>query len=372
MLLASCCCPTSCDIHADEFDRASVGGNWSVSSGTWATDSSLYLKCTADGLIVCNTAHPGGLTEQWLDFIFKGDTAGDIARGVVAYQDDNNYLWAEVEIGSASVLRLWQRSAGVNTQLGDDRNCTADAAMWHRLRVCYDGTNLEAHFFRNTGNSSESAALETVSTTGTKTGLAASSLTTKILFDTFQYEKLQSATNTDCKECSGECYACIGGFAPAQLKLVVVSLVGLKCTTGSCQSRFDGTYYPEYRGRLAVTDLLFTGPFVNTACVYLTPWIKLRPDLGPCTDGLITTHVRAKSYIYSDGVGNFYLQGGLEWKTNLGVNPIQYFRWLNQYSSPINCLGLDSVLLGDFYKELFSLSGPCTYGAYTTLHLSTV
>ena len=116
----------------------------------------------------------------------RGDTDGDILRVVVAYQDANNYLYAEFEIGAlGGTLRLFQVLGGSATQLGDDKLVTfLQEGELHDVMVCYDGAVLKATINEDLVYGSYA---QPVTATGTRVGAATGIIDTLATFQDFEW-----------------------------------------------------------------------------------------------------------------------------------------------------------------------------------------
>lgn len=195
--LCPVCESTPCLIFLDKFDRepcyAYVSGalcGWETISGDWEAASDGYLTVSdSDAMLVGKVVNPDGpdmVTEVRL--LGKED---DQIRGVVCYQDADNYLAAEVEIGECGNFRLIQVSAGVETVLGAVALFDAIADNWFTLRICYTppgygtpgllGANLTDDFER-------AATIEAnvdVSA-GDRAGVATGTITSAVRFDDFK------------------------------------------------------------------------------------------------------------------------------------------------------------------------------------------
>jgi hypothetical protein len=144
-----CYCERDCLIGEDDFERASIGGDWAVQSGTWSIIEEYggYLTTQdANAYIRYETEHPDAVAEHVVLTILSKEsdyvTPGDKARIVLC-----DTLYAELELGlhSSSVT-----SYGCMTlRLYNDTTLLAEAAQ---IRVeSTDGIALWAGYSETTG-----------------------------------------------------------------------------------------------------------------------------------------------------------------------------------------------------------------------------
>jgi hypothetical protein len=203
---------TSCEISADSFDRPNstdLGCLWEemVLGGAWAISANSLIDTTPDDLVRHTVGHPDGESNLWARVLAKGWDVGDVMRLVIAYADVDNYCWVELECGTAcGVLRLWQRLLGVNTQLGTDTPVDGvTIEQWTTLEACYRSAT--ASYDGRLFGKVTTAAGSTVSTAaecdavGTMAGLGTGAITSHVLFDDFELEKLHSEANPECRTC---------------------------------------------------------------------------------------------------------------------------------------------------------------------------
>lgn len=245
-----CCCENvACDIFADNFDRADgpVGADWTTVSGTWAIDTN-RLKCTASGLLLCNTVHPDSEVKQWAAFTCTPITNQDKARVILDYVDSNNYHYVELEMGTtAPAIRFYVVTAGAPFQIGSDVTVAAPLGASYSLVGCHDGVRIAARF-----NGTWYCQVSTAHG-GYKTGVGASVAGAQFTFDNFDYNKLQSSTEPTCPGmgCPGDCSVCTGGTAPANIQVVLSGITN--AGLGGCTdcSNLDGTYLLTYAGEVS-------------------------------------------------------------------------------------------------------------------------
>lgn len=224
-------CPTckrgveSCEISADNFNRATssdLGCLWDqkVASSSWNIQDETLWTLTPYDLVEHLVGHPDGEANLWARVLVQGSDPGDILRLMIAYEDTANYLWVELEISdTCGTLRLFQREAGVVTQLGlsvpvDD----AFPEVWHTLEACYQEPTASADgrlfgkVITDSGVTVRHSA-EAIAT-GTKAGLGTGNLYSHVMFDDFELEKLFTANDVICRVCEDpdECLIYLDNF----------------------------------------------------------------------------------------------------------------------------------------------------------------
>lgn len=230
----NCCC--GCVFATYNFDGVGevVADNFTVSSGTWAINSSggtYAMRCTAAGLVYSNSAHiensPSGKAVFWID----GSSAavGDEVRCLFGYVDTDNYLFAQfIKIASATIwqweMRLFERAGGAESEIGDGRLMYVHeltprgAASPNGIVCCWTGSEASVWTERGyglTGGAFESARYDShqaasTASSGTKIGMEVKTLTGSyieaecILWAHNAITRSScSCAETSCSECSG-------------------------------------------------------------------------------------------------------------------------------------------------------------------------
>lgn len=258
----SCCgCGTSCYFATDDFDRASIGSDWTVVSGTWAISSNQLAESAGGGVIVWATNADSH--KMVAEANFSGISAGESARVIVAYTDADNYLYGQIAgVGSNYEVSLYKRSGGVETLLAGPSSYTSIAPV---LRVCYDGSTLRLR-------SDQFVALQALSVTsftGTKAGLGTGG-SSAVGFDNFKgaYQYSYQAGCLGCWWCSN----CKDNQAARKYSITCGTVnEGAYCSnpgSPTCSGRnvcsdYSGTYILDGGG---------AGSCVFTSNYYLDEW----------------------------------------------------------------------------------------------------
>lgn len=217
------------DPRVGAFDADTFNCLWTVETGTWATgtlsssnaDSVLasaeVIEAGANAMLLNETGHPGITSEGYLDLTSSAKVRivtfsfGDIVRVLIGVEDDENYLYGEIEYSaddeSTGFLRVGKVVAGTETELGETEltiaqgqpNNNDDALdglgnVYQRgseLTVCYDGYELSALWNNGLGPSYPTAA----SVTGTAglgwnpglSGLETTTVSSSVFFGNFEY-----------------------------------------------------------------------------------------------------------------------------------------------------------------------------------------
>jgi hypothetical protein len=137
------CCRSKCKIGGDTFSRddsAELGPKWIYVSGTWSILSHKLRAVGAD-LVQFATPHPDGVDgNQRVTVTITPDSAADnTSRVLVAYADDDNYLFAEVRFtAGCPVMQLGQRLAGVDDYLGESVPLFSPTGTAFIAKVCWE------------------------------------------------------------------------------------------------------------------------------------------------------------------------------------------------------------------------------------------
>lgn len=200
------CCGVGCVIFADNFNRADEtpidATNWDERVGSHSVTSNEATTTSANSLLICKTAHPDAIASHFVAAKIKIGVATNQARLVVAYTDDNNYLYAQFESASSGCgkMSLWKNVGGVHTQLGVDVPISGiGAGVWTQAYACYDsGGGAGEGWLRATSAGRRYGAQ--IDVTGTKVGIGTGANGGTIYFDDFDYERhLRAPYN--CPQC---------------------------------------------------------------------------------------------------------------------------------------------------------------------------
>lgn len=187
--------------------------NWTIVSGSWVKDGSNRVVASGAGILRFNTAHPDGVAGNQ-NILVKVQPRGSgvvRARGIVAYADANNYLAAEIYADSSGcdLLKLYQVSGGVETQLGDSQalgltGVAFNADEW--LRVCWEpgiasGSTAMPGTLRASYAGFGNMANPTAS--GQYVGLAVAA--GEVWFSSFFFKYMNDVDHQDCPDCKTPC-----------------------------------------------------------------------------------------------------------------------------------------------------------------------
>ena len=269
------CCEDDC--------RIAIAG-WNQVAGTWTIDGDNLETASSSALAVTTNEHPDELSTHYVSVKVKGDDDGDILRVVVAYADADNYLYAELEVGTADgILRLFQVTGGSAFQLGVDVTVTgAKSGELHTVRVCYDGEYLIVNVV------GKEVYMQAVTATGTYVGLATGAIDTLTTFEDFEWHIHYDAPN-NCPQClqNVPCSRCEEGVWPARIKVVlsgIITPLGSTCTCGD----LDGTWIC-YR---QVPSCWSNSNFISNVCGALyNNFVSVRMS----TDDILTVGVHETS-----------------------------------------------------------------------------
>jgi hypothetical protein len=119
-LLGNCpCCGDPCIYFQDDYSVDNLATDYDNRSGSWAVSLDLLITTSTDALIVANTEVPTGVSAVFAETQMSFTATTATGRLVIAYVDDDNYWFAEVQAGATDgTLKLYERSGGTNTQRG--------------------------------------------------------------------------------------------------------------------------------------------------------------------------------------------------------------------------------------------------------------
>lgn len=110
------CCP-GCLALADDFQRATLGCQWSQRSGSWSISSDRLVESGNDDAVIIAQRAVSDMSFRVVASI-PNVPSGAIYRAIVNYVDDDNYHFAEIDFTSGALtIRLCKRSGGSNSTL---------------------------------------------------------------------------------------------------------------------------------------------------------------------------------------------------------------------------------------------------------------
>lgn len=208
-------CP-SCTLFSDVFNRADVGDDYDVRSGSWATDQ---VSGPLDGLK--NTATPALIVladdymvscysdvprTQHLELVIDTGNISDPCtyRLIFDWLDDDNYHFVETtwDTGGGHSIRLYKRSGGTNTALS---GLISPTGSEHVTTGCFAFDWLGAYGLTRSsipGGGPYHFGKSTIWHQGTKVGIEVTSGTV------FITDLIFSVTNAEDEDCS-DCGRCI-------------------------------------------------------------------------------------------------------------------------------------------------------------------
>jgi hypothetical protein len=245
MAVANTCgsCCFECLVTSDTFAVDNLATDWDIRSGT-ATVSGGNLNLSAGAnLVINNTPAPAGATGVYAGCVFRCTNTADLARLVILYEDDDNYWYCEAQPAATPTLKLFQRSAGTNTQKGSTVTITGFAINedW-AMELCYDGEKvncaiIETDLFGTIVNGIV-VAENPATAENTQAGVGGNE-TGQITFTSFTLQRhlVDSDTCTACLR-KYPCSLCDTGYFPDMVQVETSGLTG-------CASVFNGTWLCE-------------------------------------------------------------------------------------------------------------------------------
>lgn len=212
--MANCCpCGDPCRLAADDFDRADLGDNWDQRAGSWTITSDKLTTSDASGSIIYQAAE-ASTPSMSVTAEVELNTDGDQVRGIVAWTDDDDYLYGELTrkncgscSGDCTTLGLYERSGGTTTEIRAPIELgIIDWSGSVKFTVCYYADQYPAS---GVGVLTATAAGKTVykydvTASGTYGGLGTGTNSGGATFDDFTLDNSQEY-NPSCPECYTKC-----------------------------------------------------------------------------------------------------------------------------------------------------------------------
>lgn len=279
------CCGGQCDIFDDTFDRAdaaTLGGDWDERSGTWNIDTNEAETGDSNAVAIVDMDHPDAADSHVVVVDFVADDNGDQVRLICTWDNDNQYLFAEAEVGATSgTLRLYERIGGVNTLIDDETVNGLVPNTLHRLEICFDGVKYaRAKLTVNVGGGSGFAYAfgPSLITGGDRVGIATGAVSTSVQFNNFDWER--HGLDTDfCELCAVlPCDPCVDDEAPTLLSVTISGVTNVSCTGNNCTD-MNGTFILEW-GELFGIDCYWVKTGIAPVCgrtptTTIAAWIDL-------------------------------------------------------------------------------------------------
>jgi hypothetical protein len=136
-----CCC--GCWTGSDDFNRADstdLGDDWDERSGDWEIKSNqLYESGNAGAMVIFQPNH--GKPRSIVTVYITDEDTNDIYRVIVNYLDDDNYMYAELDIGTGGVggstVSLHSVTGGSDSELISQAvTLTGFPALSRTMNVC--------------------------------------------------------------------------------------------------------------------------------------------------------------------------------------------------------------------------------------------
>lgn len=218
----TCCAPSDCEILADGFDRDdsdTLGGTWTETSGDIDIAGNLAVVASGvTGRAISSTTHTGNIRVT-MDILAGG--LGTRFRIILGYTDANNFIFADVLVnGASSSIRLWQRDAGTESDLGNV-SLSLSSGVTYEFFACYKSRVFVAGI---TGSSSVAGSVDVFFTFGTQFGFQVQAVFGDASVNDFLARKVEEGCD-DCvaPDVDVECENCIDDVLP---KYFLVELDG--------------------------------------------------------------------------------------------------------------------------------------------------
>jgi len=135
------CCHGECWQWSDDFNRAAIGADWTVVSGTWSIDTNVLEEVGTAGAVIVTTANvsPTPFHHRVTILVDLTMAVGAKPRIIVNYVDASTYFYAEWEktsAGNDGTLRLCSTTGGVLASL--NTTMAEISPGWGRMSVCFN------------------------------------------------------------------------------------------------------------------------------------------------------------------------------------------------------------------------------------------
>lgn len=301
------CCPAECDILNDPFTTDNLATDWDDRAGTWTVGSGTLNTTSASALIVTTAETPTASISTYATATITCATTSDIGRLIVAYEDDDNYWFCEIQPGASNgTFKMFQRSGGTNTQRGSTRTVTGFSAG-DTATVCIGYTHgamrsNALHAGANIGNSYTTS----VTTQNTQGGCGTGAGSSDVKFDDFIFG-LSKGDDTTCRYCTPPLNCCSNHTPPPRMQIVVSGIIDADCTDSES---LNGTFIFNY----TEADVACGGTAgANPLCL----WVYDDPGVDICGLGGVL-HMA-----YASGGGlhdiNFYSRVGAACGAGIGT-----------------------------------------------------
>lgn len=211
--IGKCCC--GCTIAEDAYESVdAISVAWTGDTGDFTKSGGQVTTTSANKMIRHSSANPDADYEFTLRCKLKGSNAADKVRLVGSWYDADNYIYIEIATAATTTMKLYQRKAATDTQIGVTRTITGKTTGdWILVRMCVYNDSAYAEALTTSGSTVTSGAISTGApyNRGAYAGVATDSLSGTATFDDFLFEK-----NRDDDAACPQCNACDNqGFSDA-------------------------------------------------------------------------------------------------------------------------------------------------------------
>lgn len=195
-------CFCDCHLADDDFNRASLGADWTVQSGSWSIVSDVLRTSSANAVVTYTTTRSTHVVQVQI----RAAAASAKARIIVGWTDANNYAWVEVEwpaSGNCGTLRLGEVISGTSSDIATAPLKDLELNTWYWLSACFgskypSGNQLSAVI-------NHVMLIEDTNASGSTVGLGTGNSTATTEFDNFALWKHRDDDNPQCPTCTGGC-----------------------------------------------------------------------------------------------------------------------------------------------------------------------
>lgn len=337
----NCCC-FDCLIYSDDFSADNIGTHLDDVSGTWTVGSGVLSTSSSAALIV--TVAESDTGNGYVSVNAQASNTGTKLRVVGAYVDVDNYIFGELTLnGASSQLKLFQRTGGVNSQLGSTKTVDASTATYYPLVLCWNGDEAAVTFdIENTGGAT---VVADCSATGPIAGLEITLTSGSATFDDFNF--FYHFTDDDaCPECGDPVQncndsatypsVCEDAIVPDALRVTFQASVdgGATCAT-QCSQIISASHIVNLLVAQASNDGAgagsgcFTSTYDENQCEYI--WNRSANNSGGCSG--MNYQITVTAWRITEG---WVLKGTLSF-TGGGVD-VGFYQFVSDpLTEPVNC-----------------------------------
>lgn len=296
MLMYACqCC--SCIKLNDTYSTDTISSNYDVRSGSWTVSGGRLRTSSSPAMIIHNNSFP--LSVRVVANLIETTSTNDTTtwRIIVAYYDDDNYLFYQCQQGSSGVstISIGERISGSETIRQSLSNVSTVVAQ--SVNVCW----IPSESLLTVSMTGPQLASNSMSDPGgDRVGYSVTSNASEWTADALRVDAMQSVSNATCPRC--HCARCRQTAATAQVEFDSVSSGA--CST-LCSDLNSTTYVLNRDTSTSCGGFSYTDPTHYTDCSASGNYWVVEIILGGTYTGSVTRlTIQVLRHEYT-GAGNF-------------------------------------------------------------------